>query len=254
MNPSFLVKTALLLLFLRNASAHQSIVYPSPISFQLACRIDNHTNCPGPCPNQKLRKDQNSSDPSTTVERGETIPIHIAKNNHVAGLNRWTVVRVKDMFSHNAHRKGAFLWTCGDANITKCTTRNMERNCRVDRKNEYYRMKIRIPTVYPDGNYVLGWSWYGGATKRGRHGSFGDYYDCMYLRIKGGEKEDNWRPTFDAKGSLTGKDGQCMATTNKLGDCWREPCPGGARRTSLVKPADFIRRRPAPLRWSSYTR
>lgn len=42
-----------------------------------------------------------------------------------------------------------------------------------------------MPNLHPDGVYVLGWTWYGGET----FGSFGDYFDCAFVRIQRGPLE-----------------------------------------------------------------
>lgn len=92
---------------------------------------------------------------------------------------------------------------------------------------------------------MLGWVWYGGGE---RYGSFGDYYDCMYVRIRGGAASKTYRPRFKMGASMGGRRGKCRATVNRIGVCWREPCPGGARLTRLMKPWEFSEgRRPKLL-------
>lgn len=95
---------------------------------------------------------------------------------------------------------------------------------------------IRIPKIYPDGVYVLGWVWYGGG-KGG--GDFGDYYDCLYIRVRGGPYRKTHRVQFRPGNSATGRNGRCRATVNRIGVCYREPCPGGGRRTTLQRPWEF---------------
>lgn len=244
-----ILRTALLTLVfsLSTTVAHQHITYPTPISHTLACRIDEKMNCPGPCPNQKFRADQDPNKPKKTVQRGQTLVVHTAKNNHLGGFSRWTIVKIKDMFDKQKHNEAAFLYTCADNNISKCTRRNKQRDCRVDKRNEYFRHYIEIPDIYPDGNYVLGWSWYGGATKYGRIGAFGDYYDCIYIRIQGGAECDSYQPRFVPGNSCAGRNGLCRATTDRLGVCWRESCPGGVRKTVLTRPCEFKRRIPKAI-------
>lgn len=234
-------------IFMGPVSCHQHMTKPTPISYMFACRIGDKINCPGPCPNRLFRPGQKGTKPSTTVRRGDLLPVHIAKNNHAGGFNRWSLVRVEDINNRIAHEKGAFLWSCADSNVTHCNQNNRKRNCRVDKNNEFYKKRIRIPTIYPDGNYVLGWAWYGGANRFAEKGAFGDYYDCAYLRIEGGTNETKWRKKFDPAGSLFGKHGLCRATTNQLGVCWRQKCPGGVRKTKLMKPIEFVRRQPGWL-------
>lgn len=94
---------------------------------------------------------------------------------------------------------------------------------------------LYIPPIYPDGDYVLGWTWYGGGVLSGH---FGDYYDCSYVRISGGATlQHSYKPGFAAGGGSMHEDG-CEATVNKLGICWKEPCVP-IRNTKKHVPAVF---------------
>lgn len=231
--------------------AHQSVSFPYPISHDVACRISSKQNCPGPCPRTDLREDMTPNNPSVTVRRGDWLPVNVLANNHRGGFNSWTLVQVRDMYSKYKHMKNTFLWTCADVGVSKCSTRNKKRDCRFDVRNDYFHHKIQIPKIYPDGVYVLGWTWYGGGKE---YGSFGDYYDCIYIKIKGGPTEYAHRPNFKPGQSETGGSGLCRSTVNKLGVCWREPCPGGGRPTSLMMPAEFDNgKQPDLIHKSSFT-
>lgn len=152
---------------------------------------------------------------------------------------------VRQMHNARAHRALAFLYSCADVGLSRCNRRNWQRDCYFDRDGLYFKHRLVVPPVYPDGVYVLGWVWYGGG---GRWGHFGDYYDCMYIRIKGGPTKDTYRPRFKVGRSMNGKRGRCRATVNKIGVCWREPCPGGGRYTQLMKPWEFSEgRKPVTL-------
>lgn len=140
------------------------------------------------------------------------------------------------MYNRHKHAQNAFLFTCADVGLTKCSTRYKKRDCYYDLKNEYYKHIIQIPKLYSDGVYVLGWAWYGGGE---RWGSFGDYYDCMYIKVQGGPVSDTHNPIFKPGDSVTKEDNRCRATVNKLGVCWREPCPGGGKYTTLLRPWEF---------------
>lgn len=246
--PSRLLPPFLSLLLFMSAThfvrSHQAISYPYPISHDNACRMGSKRNCPGPCPRKDLREDMTPNNPSVTVQRGSHLAVNIMANNHLGGFSRWTLVHVRDMYNHNRHRQNAFLFSCTDANLSSCSVRFRKRDCRFDRGNKYFRHVVQIPKIYPDGVYVLGWVWYGGGK---RYGAFGDYYDCMYIRVQGGPKESSYRPQFSPGHTATGAGGMCRATVNKIGICWREPCPGGGQMTSLQKPYEFVGRRPAPV-------
>lgn len=241
------ISIAVFLLVIDKNEAHQSISFPYPISRHVACRIGDGANCPGPCPRSHLRMDMNPNNPSLTVPRGNWVKIRILANNHLGGFNRWSLVHVKDMNKGWKHRKNAFLFSCADTWIQNCTRRNRRRDCPYDKRNVHFLHKLQIPKIYPDGVYVLGWVWYGGADGKGEFGSFGDYYDCMYVKIQGGPLEDSHQPIFKAGRTVSGRDGMCRATVNKVGECWKEPCPGGGRSAKLKRPYEFTDRKPGPL-------
>ena len=228
--------------------AHQSISAPVPISTDQACRIGGGASCPGPCPRKGIRKDQNPYNPAVTVRRSGWLTARTLKNSHVGGFSRWSIVNVRDIYRKDIHRANAFLYTCADLSPTKCQKRNQRRDCKFDRYNEFYLHRIQIPAIYRDGVYLLGWVWYGGAEATGWGGSFGDYYDCIYIRIKGGPTAYSYTPQFKPGPSKMGRGGSCRATVNRVGVCWREPCPGGKRKTQFLKPAEFVGRIPPVIR------
>lgn len=176
------------------------------------------------------------NNPSVEVKRGGWIKFHTMKNNHFGGFSRWTMVHVRHMHDKKMHLRNVFLWSCADTGISSCSKKNHGRDCNYDKKNQYYTHLIQIPKIYPDGVYVLGWVWVGGGEKWGH---FGDYFDCVYVHVKGGPLEYSHRPQFKPGPTKTGSKGLCRATVNKVGICWAEPCPGGGRYTTLQRPWIF---------------
>lgn len=84
-------------------------------------------------------------------------------------------------------------------------------------------------------------------------GSFGDYYDCFIIKIRGGPLTNTYAPSFSGAKSRTGKEGKCLATVNKIGICHREPCPGGGRYSKQVVPWEFDKgRKPDSLKKSYF--
>ena len=219
-----------------NVETHTSIIHPPPISYFTTCRVGNNRNCPGPCPNQLLRKDKTMK----TVRRGSTLYVITRKNNHFGGFIRWSIVKVKDMWKKDKHTRGAFFYTCHDVRLSSCNYAN-KAWCKGDKKNQYYTQKVFIPSVFPDGDYVLSMVWYGGLFSTKDSGNFGDYYDCMYIKIRGGPLVWEYRPTYAMGPSVTGKQGHCKATVNRIGYCWREPCKlnGMTPEGKFFKPWEF---------------
>lgn len=78
------------------------------------------------------------------------------------------------------HARAAFHYSCWDAGATKCARGwQMYRDCKYDHEKLYYRRRVRLPAVYPDGLYVLGFAWWGGLDQgKGFNAALGDYYDC----------------------------------------------------------------------------
>lgn len=227
----------LLLHFALFIHAHQAICFPRPISRIVACRISSNSYCPGPCPNTELRLDQTKDNPSIRTKRGAKVFINILRNNHDGGFVRWSLVNLKDKMNKVVHEEKTFLITCADLRPTKCKKKTAKRDCTYDRTNEYFKHLIQIPENIPDGVYVLGWAWYGGGRV---WGMFGDYYDCLYIQIKGGVKlKAVNKLKFHSGPSRTGRNGFCKATVNRLGICFSEPCRGGGSFTKMLKPYQF---------------
>lgn len=140
------------------------------------------------------------------------------------------------MYNKKKHAANAFLFSCADTGMRKCSKRYKKRDCFFDVKDQHYTHTIQIPKIYSDGVYVLGWVWFGGGE---RWGAFGDYYDCLYIKVQGGPIASSHRPIFKPGNSVSRVGDKCRATVNKVGVCSSEPCPGGGRWTTLQKPYDF---------------
>lgn len=109
----------------------------------------------------------------------------------------------------------------------------------------YYVTNVTIPTVVPDGVYVLGWVWYGGMggsvqrnTPQSPHkfGLFADYWSCSFVRVAGGYAlQKVYKPLFVNDLAHIWKDG-CNAANDRPGICVYEPCRVEGK---LQKPAEF---------------
>lgn len=252
---SLRVLLLLLSVLLGPVAAHQSLAKIS-MSRRKLCRMGGpkgfKVNCPGPCPNIARRWDVNKDNPALVLGRGQRVVLGTLRNNHASGFGRWSLVHVKDMMNHTAHARAAFRWDCAGAGRRPCSARNFNRDCSGDESGTYNARTVTIPRVYPDGVYVLGWVWFGGANRDGKKGEFGDYYDCSFVEVRGGASlAKEFTPQFvpDGPGS---RDGKCLATVNRVGLCRTEPCK--CRRgspytglTRLMVPAEFEGKLPRPL-------
>jgi len=139
------------------------------------------------------------------------------------------------MWDKASHEKMAIDFGCWNVGRFHCNEFDFHRDCNYDRNNEAFSKMLYIPPIYPDGDYVLGMTWYGGGEGWGH---FGDYYDCSYIRIEGGDRlEDSHTATFHAGGGSKYDDG-CESTADGMGVCWKEPCIP-IRKTYKMVPKEF---------------
>lgn len=191
--------------------------------------------CPGPC----IAKDrwQFDSHANTTVfKRGQNVTIVWPRNNHEGGFVRFTLVPVSDRMSHEAHKRMVFHYACFESDRVPCSYPY----CGTDGKNTVFQTSVIIPSVYPDGLYVLGWAWFGGIMNRVSY--FGDYWSCSFIRIQGGAPVQlNYQPVFIPGKKNHGANGvgesSCRSSVDNVGVCVREPCIG--RTPSFTVPASF---------------
>lgn len=153
------------------------------------------------------------------------------------GFVRLALVPVDQMHDKAAHDKFAFQFLCMNEGPHTCPDRSYD-VCGNDFEGQAWQARVQIPTSYPDGVYVFGWSWYGGGNYLDKS-FFGDYYSCSYVEIRGGVPvTEYYEPRFPG--------GTCRSATDRLGVCWSEPCHVGNMHDMI--PAEFNNRRPAPIR------
>lgn len=144
------------------------------------------------------------------------------------GFVRLVLVPVDKMMDKKAHEKYAFHFLCMNEGLHRCPDRSYD-TCGNDAEGMAWQKEVEVPTSYPDGVYVFGWSWYGGGDYRAMS-FFGDYYSCSFVEIKGGVAvTDAYEPTWDGH--------KCVSSTDRLGVCWKEPCHVG--RMYEMEPAEF---------------
>lgn len=231
-----------------HAAAHSFLTVPLPMSLMAGCRIGGSgsgavlSHCGGPCPNGGYRADSSAANPAAVYRRGGRYEMRWSRNNHEGGFVRWALVPVDKRYDRAAHERYAFHWSCWSINRFKCDSMSKHRDCDFDRNGEGFRDWVTIPAVFPDGDYVLGWTWYGGG--QGDIGHFGDYYDCSFVRVEGGASQvGEHTPTFSG--------GSCLSTVDRLGICWREPC-APMRKVRQRVPMEFAGgAMPPPIRSSS---
>lgn len=234
-NTTVYILALLAIWLISEAHAHSHLANPRPTR-QLDCRAGNGRprDCFGPCPRLNTYGKPTGVSPSRPAEvwkRGQTRIITWHRNNHgkgESGFVRFTLVPIDKMMDKAAHKRFTFQISCWDSGLHRCYSRSNE-VCGNDAEGKAYKVPIQVPSAYPDGVYVFGWAWYGGGDYRGRS-FFGDYYSCSFIRIKGGVSvTSTTKPVFVPGIDSRYKDA-CMASTNRVGVCVREPCRGSGVR------------------------
>lgn len=237
-------------------ASHSYMTTPQSISGGV-CRLGGerkygpYGTCAGPCDMRGINSGRvhfgSPDNPAATYYRGQKTRITYPRNNHrPGGFVRLTLVRPQDMMDKAAHERGAFWYGCWGAHVQVASKNQLG----VDKFGfdmvgsdgqlhnlpiSFYYNDVTIPEVVPDGNYILGWAWYGGMngdgkmTKNepmqpGEFGYFTEYWACAFVRIKGGAQLSarysprfvNELPQFSANG--------CKASVDALGVCTYEPC------------------------------
>lgn len=153
-----------------------------------------------------------------TYERGSKIPFKWVKNNHDAsGFVKFSIVPYEDKCVGAKHKMMSFYYTCWGRGLYRCNGDE----CGTDGNNEAFSAEVEIPTVLPDGEYMVGWVWYGGGVLRkytGNMGHWSDYYSCSHITVKGGVLTGKYSPRFNPGDGAEYQDG-CMSATDRVGPC-----------------------------------
>lgn len=267
--------TVITALLFSHAFAHSRMTWPEPIS-PGTCRVGGEPqfgvlNCPGPCDISAI-KDGSANfgsprNPATTFRRGQTYSIKYQRNNHPpGGFVRLTMVSPSKMMDKKEHDKNAFYYSCWGANAVKATPGELrEQRYSItgsDGKHHdlppgYYTTNVKIPAVIPDGDYVLGWAWYGGTgggkvenngpakVKPAPWGYFSDYWACSFVKVQGGAPlAAKHTPVFNNDMRQFSSEG-CMSANDALEVCSSEPCKVTGK---YQKPREFKNgKTPRPL-------
>ncbi|OSX68783.1 hypothetical protein BU14_2252s0001, partial [Porphyra umbilicalis] len=244
------------------AGAHSTMNRPQ-VTNNNECRLGGkgpHTGtCRGPCGPEYAAVTHTSSEaPATTWARGSRQSYSYLRNGHRrSGFVRITLVPVGDKMRHDAHTRFAFHYGCwGAGALINCTGSAAAKGdiasaeyCGTD--TAMFRHPFTVPTVYPDGDYIFGWVWYGGGgDDPDNHGSlisfFADYWQCSYVRIKGGMAlTPNATAQFVTGPGEPTDDPRCLSSVSRPGVAGPEPVNG--RPLTLRKPDVFTGDRPPPV-------
>lgn len=206
-------------------------------------------NCQGPCDLRAIVSGRANYDspekPAAVYSRGQNATVKYERNSHgPGGFIRLTIVPVEEMMDKAAHARNAFHYSCWGANPVIAEPEEIEIDeygfniIGTDGKYHnftkgYYAVNITIPPCIPDGNYVLGWVYYGGTgtvmsgnepQAASLFGYFGDYWSCSYIRVEGGvDVAAECAPVFVNDQAQFFADG-CASAHDAPGGCSLEPC------------------------------
>lgn len=204
-----------------------------PLAFNTNWRTESceGSECSAACPRllQSEKMNNMMDTPAATWKRGDVVRLCYSRNNHRGGFARFSLVPANVMNSRSWHSRLMLFETCFDGGAVSCKAENIP--CGTSEDTAHCRY-FRIPTVFPDGDYVLGHVWYGGLHYKRTHGQFPDFYSCSFVKIKGGASDcTRFKPFFETgstqPGSSMEKDiqyGMCRTSSTKVGVCGREGC------------------------------
>lgn len=264
---ALLVGTTILVCAPPPTAAHSALYSPKPNhpsdcanipGRRLRCVGHGETACP-------QTKDPDgvggsSARPAAIYARAQRVTFLYYKNNHApVGFVRWSLVPARRYQSVAAHAAMAFWWNCWGSGFHDCAGDA----CGTDKKGHAWSAAVTIPTSIPDGDYVLGWTWYGGGDGNdGARLRFDTFWSCAFVRIHGGPQTPSWAPRFvtltgrtepGTRGSAAQQRRQCLSGVDRLGVC--DTVTPACRRRPIVyrTPYEFSRgRQPAPLTTKRY--
>lgn len=211
--------------FFRVASGHSFLLKPRGdfTNFKKPeCRIGGpphspNDNCPGPCISKNTWQYLRNV-PVTTYSRGQMVSFTWTRNNHRGGFIRFSLVPEQMRMNRTAHDMMTFRYACFESDRHLCDVKN----CGTD--IWLYKTRVEIPTSLPDGDYILGWAWFGGLFD---NSYFGDYYSCAPVKIQGGPLTKSYSPVFNPGEKVVDVNrATCRSAVDRVGVCVREPCLG----------------------------
>lgn len=205
--------------------SHDWLTFPRTYNRVFRTRDCKGAQCREACPPRWARGMNNSvEEPAAVWRRGETVRITYARNNHHGGMIRIALVPVNKMWGRGWHEKMTLMHGCWESGRYNCDSK--KEDCGTDKNGDAFSRKVVIPSVFPNGNYVLGFVWYGGLFYNSRRGFFADFYSCSHVKISGGiPLGGSFQPYFEAGVGPKIKRGKCRTSADAIGQCEKTGCP-----------------------------
>lgn len=241
--PQLLLLALVLLLQPLRARSHNWLTHPPAFNPNFATRDCQGAECTNACPRilEPSRMRNTVGRPAATWARGQTVKVAWARNNHHGGLIRLSLVPVPQMNSRAAHARFALQFGCWESGEYACAREGD--TCGTDRAGRAFKRHVRVPRVFVDGDYVLGYVWYGGLHFRRRRGMFADFHSCAFVRVRGGARAGGrHRAAWVAGTGARVVAGRCLTASTSVGLCGRNGCAW--RRAFYGTSSRFRGRRP----------
>lgn len=225
------------------ARSHDWMTNPTPYNRVFRARDCKGRQCTDACPPKWKGMNNSRDDPAVTWKRGETVRVTWAKNNHHGGMIRIALVPVDKIWDRVWHEKMTLIHGCWDSGEYKC---NNEEDCGTDMDKRAFARNVTIPSTFPNGDYVLGFVWYGGLYYNSRRGFFPDFYSCSHVRIFGGTTlGGQYKAFFEPGVGPKVRRGKCLTSSDRIGDCEISGCP--KRKSFRAVPRIFREGGPDPI-------
>lgn len=160
---------------------------------------------------------------TTTWARNQSVQVRWQKNNHNGGFVRLSLVPLEYMYDASALSRFAFYYTCWERGEYPCEGTRL---CGSDMGQRAFHKVVTVPSVVPDGEYVLAFLWFGGLHWRRLRGRFADYTSCARVTIRGGAPlATSQRPIFEpGPDNISDHNEVCLTSSIKPGQC-TDGCP-----------------------------
>lgn len=209
-----------------SVGAHNWLLRPKAYNLKFHTRDCKGLECTNACPNILRPEHMNNTlqAPAATWGRGQAVHIGWTRNSHHGGFVRLSLVPLPLMHDRSAHEKFAIEYGCWETGAYNCTANGGW--CGTDRNNTAYGRVISIPTTFPDGDYVVGYVWFGGLHHERERGQFPDHFSCSFVRISGGwPVHGTHRARWNAgDGGRLVVEGKCKTSSTRVGKCGNEGC------------------------------
>ncbi|PVU88836.1 hypothetical protein BB559_002780 [Furculomyces boomerangus] len=179
--------------------------------------------CKGPCDSPKSESQaQSPYFKQTNFQRGQNVTVKWNRLNHPGGFVRLAIVPFEDSDSWDDFNNNVIKYTCYETNCGPDDPNDNTFGDLAGPGNAGCSTTMTIPENLPDGLFTIQWIWYGGGIYYGEvDTSFGEYYGCSDVNIKGGPtSKSRQQPQFVGGDIAYPNENVCRYWgSNRVGDC-----------------------------------